>query len=187
MLVKYLTLSTCLFMLGFNPLAAQVEIVGIGSKWSDDFIEWNIYTTDDEDEESGEITLRWQLQRDWSEWDFWLGDERGTINLKWKNDPNQWEISGPDELITARMLWAGDIREWRLTNNSQTLTLKSRWGNNLNEWQLKNDRYGTFDIVAQWEGDPREWNVYDDLDEEVSSTMKVALLFLVTFYTTPKD
>jgi hypothetical protein len=159
-------------------------ITGIGTKWSDEFTEWNIYT-DDEDL-VGEITMRWQMQRDWTEWDFNLGDESGTIKLKWKNDPNLWEINGNNELITARTLWKDDASEWRITNNSQSITLKRRWNNNFNEWSLKSDKHGEFDIITDWEGDPREWIVKDDLDEDISDAMKVAILFLVTFHSSPK-
>ncbi len=159
-------------------------IIGIGTKWSDEFTEWKIYTEDEELE--GEITMRWQMQLDWTEWDYTIGNESGSIRIKWKDDPNQWEISGGDEIITARTLWKDDPTEWRITNNTQTITLKSRWGNNFNEWRLKNDRYGSFDMAMDWEGDPREWIVEDDLDEEISIHLKIAILFIVTFHSSPK-
>lgn len=179
----FLFLTTLLLSTG---LSAQL-FTGVGTKWSDDFIEWNLYTDLDEEAETGEILMRWQMQRDWTEWDFNVDETRGTIRQKWKGDPSQWEINGPNEIITARMLWKGDIREWRVTNNSITLTLKSRWGNNLNEWQLKGDRYGTFHLVTRWENDPREWEIFDDLDEKISPTMKIALVFLATYHSSPKD
>ena len=65
--------------------------------------------------------------------------------------------------------------------------MKSRWSNNFNEWQLKNGKYGEFDIFAEWEGDPREWAVEEDLDEEISIHMKIAILFIVTFHSSPKN
>jgi hypothetical protein len=159
-------------------------LTGIGTKWSDEFTEWNIYS-DDEDLE-GEITMRWQMQGDWTEWDYNLGDDAGKIKLKWKGDPNLWEISGGNELITARTLWKDDLSEWRITNNTQTITLKRRWNNNFNEWSLKNDKYGEFDIFTNWEDDPREWIVKDELDEDISIHLKIAILFLVTFHSSPK-
>lgn len=166
----------------FN-ISAQY-ITGIGTKWSDEFTEWRIYT--EEEDLEGEINMRWQMQLDWTEWDYSLGDETGSIRIKWKDDPNHWEISGGSELITARTLWKDNPTEWRITNNSQTITLKSRWSNNFSEWQLKSDRYGSFRIFQDWEGDPREWIVEDDLDEDISLHMKIAILFLVTFHSSPK-
>lgn len=166
-------------------LSIQAQyIIGIGTKWSDEFTEWKVYTEDEELE--GEITMRWPMQLDWTEWDYNVGDASGSIRMTWKNDPNQWEINGNDELITARTLWKDDVTEWRITNNSQTITLKSRWSNNFNEWQLKNDRHGAFNIITDWEGDPREWIVEDELDEDISIHLKIAILFLVTFHSSPK-
>ena len=169
----------------FFSVAVQAQfITGISTKWSDEFTEWIIYT-DDEDIE-GEVTMRWQMQGDWTEWDYSLGEDSGSIKLKWKDDPNQWEISGGNELITARTLWKDDASEWRITNNSKSITLKRRWSNNFNEWSLKNDKYGEFDMITEWEGDPREWLVTDYMDEDISIHMKMAILFLVTFHSSPK-
>ncbi len=172
------------FFLLFSIATQAQYITGIGTKWSDEFIEWNIYTEDDEI--AGEITMRWQMQLDWSEWDYTIGDESGSIKMKWKNNPNQWEVSGENELITMRTLFKDDPSEWRITNDSETITLKSRWRNNFNEWQLKHGKYGEFNIISQWEGDPREWIIEDDLDDEISANMKVAIMFIVTYHSSPK-
>jgi len=181
-----LSKSILIFLLFLIPISSNAQyLTGIGSRWSDAFMEWIIYTEDQELE--GDLTLRWQLNGDWSEWDYRLGEEIGSIKMKWKDNPSQWELRGGNEIVTMHMVWPNDIREWRLTNNSITITLKSRWGNNLNEWQLKSEKYGRFDIAANWENDPREWNVWDDLDEKISVHMKIAILFLVTYHSSPKD
>ena len=177
--------SVFLYFLLLFPLFCSAQYInGIGTRWSDAFTEWIIYTEDEDLE--GDITLRWQLKGDWSEWDYRLGEESGSIKMKWKDNPSQWELRGGNEVITIFMVWPNDIREWRLTDNTTTLTLKTRWGNNLNEWQLKDDKRGRFDIFANWENDPREWNVWDDLDEDISIHMKIALLFIATFHSSPK-
>lgn len=170
----------CLFCLTTH---AQF-ITGIATEWSDDFIEWNIFTEEDEE---GEINMKWQLQRNWTDWKYDLGEIHGSIRLKWPNNPNQWEISGNDDLVTARTLWNGDLTQWRITNNSKTITLKSRWTNNFNEWRIKGDQYGSFEMTTQWDDDPREWIVEDYLDEEISTSMKIAILFIVTYHSSPKD
>ena len=174
-----------LYLILFFPVFGSAQYIsGIGTKWSDAFTEWTIYT--EEDGLEGDLTMRWQLNNDWTEWDYRLGEEFGSIKMKWKDNPSQWELRGGGEIVTIYMVWPNDIREWRLTNNTITLTLKSRWGNNLNEWQLKTDKYGHFDIYTNWENDPRDWNVYDELDEEISIHMKIALLFIATFHSSPK-
>jgi hypothetical protein len=177
--------SITAFLFILFPLIVNAQLItGIGTRWSDAFTEWIIYT--DNEELEGDLTLRWQLQGDWSEWDYRLGEEVGSIKMKWKDNPSQWELRGGNEIVTIYMVWPNDVREWRLTDNSTTLTLKSRWGNNRNEWQLKTEKYGHFDIIANWENDPREWNVWDELDEDISIHMKIALLFIATFHSSPK-
>ena len=171
--------------LSFPIISTAQYITGIGTRWSDAFTDWIIYTDDQELE--GNITLRYQLSGNWAEWDYRLGEESGSIKMKFRDNPSQWELRGGNEIITIHMVWPNDIREWRLTNNSTTITLKSRWGNNLNEWQLKDDKKGQFYIVANWENDPREWNVWDELDEDISIHMKIALIFIATFHSSPKD
>ena len=172
--------SICLFpLLGFSQF-----INGVETRWSDAFTEWIIYTEDENLQ--GELTLRWQLNIDWTEWDYRLGDEFGSIKLKFKGNPSQWELRGGNEIITVSMVWPNDIREWRVTNNTTTLTIQSRWGNNLNEWRLKNENHGRFDMITNWENDPRQWNIQDDLYEDISIHMKIAMLFIVTFHSLPK-
>ena len=179
--MKLRIISSLLFL----SFAVQAQLItSIGTKWSDEFTEWVIHT--DEEDVEGEITMRWQMQGDWTEWDYSIGEESGSVKLKWKDNPNQWEISGGNELITARTLWKDDPSEWRITNNSKSITLKRRWSNNFNEWHLKNDTYGEFDMFTDWEGDPREWIVRDEMDDDISFHMKIAILFLVTFHSSPK-
>lgn len=180
------TINHYLFvMLITMPVMSQAQIItGIGTKWNDAFSEWAIYT---HDELEGDISLRWDMVEDWTQWDYRIGEVTGSIETKWRNDFSQWEVRGGDEIITIRMVWPNDIREWRLTDNTITLTLKSRWGNNLNEWHLKSDNHGTFNIFTSWENDPREWNVRDGLDDDISIHMKVALVFLSTFNSFPKN
>jgi hypothetical protein len=173
-----------LFLISLPTLIMAQTLTGIASKWSDEFTEWDILT-DDEDV-VGELKMRWQLQGDWSEWDYRIEEEIGTIKLKWKNDPTQWEIRGYDEVVTAKMLWSNDIREWRITNNSISLTLKTRYGNLLDEWRVREDNYGRFEIYTHWEGDPREWDIVDELDEAMSLEMRMALVFISVFHSLPK-
>ena len=179
-LFNFLLLSLCCFQLN-----AQEILTGVGTKWSDEFREWTIYTDDEEVE--GDLIMRWQMKNDWTEWDYRIDEEIGSIRMKWKDDPSQWEIRGNGEIITARMLWKNDVREWRITNNTKSITLKSKWGNNLNEWLLKEDKYGYFEIYTEWENDPREWVIVDELDEDISLPMKMAFIFIAIYHSSPKE
>lgn len=173
------------FWLGYSNLSAQY-LSGIATRWSDDFSEWIIYP-ENEEEEEGYLRMRWQNQRDWTIWDYSLGDWSGAIKLKWKNNPNEWEFRGNNEIVTARTLWNNNLLEWRITTRSGQYTLKSRYGNLLDEWQLRNSKNGTFRMYTNWEGDPRDWIIIDELDEAISLTTKIAMMFIVVYHSSPKD
>ena len=80
--------------------AQEQHLSGVSSRWSDSFVEWEIYavsadTSASEEDDSdypdeemvGELKLRWlNLRDDWTDWDFQYGDLRGTIRQKWKDD-----------------------------------------------------------------------------------------------------
>ncbi len=125
--------------------AQEQRLSGISSRWSDSFVEWEIYavnadtSTAAEEKESdypdedvvGELKLRWlNIRDDWSEWDFQIGEWRGTIRQKWKDDKNQWELRTYEgDVVTMRTAWPNDFKEWRVTDNTMALTLRSRWTN----------------------------------------------------------
>ena len=175
-----------IFLMLSSPLLCQAQwLTGIGSKWNDSFTEWALFT--EEDELEGNLEIRWKRQFDWTVWDYQLGDERGSIKLSFPNDPSQWVIRGSDEVVTARTRWINDFREWRITNNSITLVFKSRWKNDFNEWMLDDDRFGEFVVVTEWKDDPREWQIIDELNETIGMTMKMAMVFIAIYHSSPKQ
>lgn len=136
----------------------------------------------------GEFKLRWlNVRDDWSEWDFELGEERGTIRAKWKDDPTQWELrTYTGAVVTMRTAWPNDNTEWRVTDNSVTLMLKSRWSNQLDEWLVQDATHGKFYLYTLNRQDPRDWAIEDGLDATISNPMKLAMVFLTVFQSTPR-
>ena len=70
----------CLLLLIVCPYFVQAQwLTGIGSKWNDSFIEWALFTEDEEVE--GSLEIRWKRQLDFSIWEyrkkglFWKGKE----------------------------------------------------------------------------------------------------------------
>ncbi|MBL7825297.1 MAG: hypothetical protein JNJ57_01610 [Saprospiraceae bacterium] len=190
-----------LFFLAFFqiPASCAQALSTISSRWNNSFVEWDILIapeqedaeTDEATEEElyGELKLRrLGFQEDFSEWTYELGGQRGTIRQKWKNDPSQWELrTYAGEVITMRASWSNDLSEWRITDNTISLTLGSRWKNRLDEWLVEDQRRGRFYVYTLREGDPRDWAIEDNLNEEVSEPMKMALLFTTIFQSTPKE
>lgn len=183
-------------------LAAQT-LSSISTRWSDSFVEWELYAVvpqdtaradPEEDSEEpdetlyGELKLRWlNVSDDFSEWDYEIGDERGTIRQKWKDDPSQWELrSYGGTVVSMRTAWSNDFNEWRVTDNSITLNLRSRWTNQFDEWLVDDPTRGQFYMYTMLERDPRDWAIEDSLDDSVSESMKMALIFLTVFNGSPK-
>lgn len=181
--MKYLL--AIIFLLTINySIYAQVELYGIGTEWDDSYKEWVVYTVDEEIE--GELELRWGANDDWTEWDYRIEDESGSIKQKWTNDKTQWELRGGNEIITIKTKWSNDITEWRISTGSKTFTLKSKYRNDLQEWELSTNTYGKFQMYTSYENDPRDWEIVDELDEDISIHTKMALVFIVMYNSTPK-
>lgn len=200
--------STVLFFFLYCAAAPaqSLHFSGVSSRWSDSFVEWELYAVDpadttaaapaEETEEppepeefvAGELKLRWlNVRDDWSEWDFLYEETRGTIRQKWKDDPNQWELRTYNgDIVTMRTAWPGDLKEWRVTDNSMALTLRSQWTNQLDEWLVDDRNRGRFYLYTYRERDPRDWVIEDNLTDEVSPAMKMAFIFLTVFHGSPK-
>ncbi|MDO8367388.1 MAG: hypothetical protein Q7T20_11365 [Saprospiraceae bacterium] len=181
-----------------NAAAQAPVMTTISSRWQDSFVEWEIFSMvkqpdleegEAPDEEYyGELKLRWlNVREDWSEWDFDLGGQRGTIRQKWKDDPQQWELrTYSGAIITMRTSWNGDFKVWRVSDNTITLNIRSKWTTQLDEWQVQDDTYGNFYLYTLRTRDPRDWAIEDNLDPAISEEMKLAMIFLVIFNSSPK-
>ncbi|NND08244.1 MAG: hypothetical protein HKN87_17845 [Saprospiraceae bacterium] len=176
-----------LLIIVFGALAVKISaqrLAGLSTKWDDSFSEWIIYGENEEFE--GEITMRWQMRGDWTEWDFRIGELSGQIKTKWNNDANLWELRSDNQIITIRTVWKDDWRQWEIKNGDVRIDVKSNWSNILEEWSTTGDRHGTMQIFTAWEGELRDWVIEDDLDTEISIPTKIAMAFIPVFYATPK-
>ena len=180
-----------IIILFLSSLAVTVNLhgqflTGIGTKWSDAFSEWVVFLDVEGEEVEGELRMRWPSRNDWTEWDYRLGEQIGTIKLKWKNNLNEWELRGDNEIVSARTVWNNNFREWRISNNTNQLTLKSRYGNVIDEWEIRRSDHGYFKVFTNWESDPREWIIVDELDEKISLPMRMLMTFIVIYQSSPK-
>lgn len=178
---KKLSLAFFLLLL-YHTVSAQY-LAGLVAVWNDKFDEWEFYT---EDEEAGELRVKWTLKEDWTEWDYRMGDNVGDIKQKWRNNPNQWEVRGDNEIITIQTVWNNDFREWRISDGRNQLKLKRKYNNVIDEWEVDSKEHGFFEMFTQWDGDPREWNITDELDEGLVFPMKMAIIFVVMYHSLPR-
>lgn len=190
-----------ILFLGTSLLLSGQNLSGIAARWNDSFVEWDIYcvtpgdTLESQSEEHpeetrcGELRLRWlDIRDDFSEWDFELYGERGTIKQKWKDDPTNWELRAySGTIVSMRATWPNDFTEWRITDNDVTINWRSRWKNQYDEWFVEDRTKGNFYVNTVYARDPRDWNVYDELDNSVSDAMRLAMVFIAAFMSSPKQ
>ena len=178
------------FGLLFFAFCANAQyLVGLSSYFEDSFVEWHFYVeNEDGEEEEGTLKLTWQLREDdWTEWDYRIGDMTGTIKIKWKGSPEEWELRGNNSIVSARTVWPGQFDEWRVYDGETTLTIKSKWTNQWDRWLLRNSNNGNFEMYTSYERDPRDWVIVDELDDSVTFEMKLMLMFITMFNSTPKQ
>jgi hypothetical protein len=164
----------------------------VRTRWADSFSEWVFFSTHDTidgreplPEESGRLTLRFPHRNDWSDWKF-EGDFRATIRQDWNDDLTRWSVRGPNETIAIRTKWTNDFRSWELTGNRHTFVIATRY-NSPDEWMLRDKKHGDFYMYTIYGQDPRDWAVVDELSAEVSAEMRLAMIFVVLFSSTPSE
>ena len=173
---------------GFSLFLAQIamaqQITWIETSFSNSFREWTILT--DDDDLRGSLRMRWIHQNDWTAWDFTLGDTFATIEQKWADQPDMWIIRCNGVSVTAKTAWQGDFTRWKLNDGTTQINWMSVYDNQRDDWKTESGKKaGGFGMRTNWEGDPREWVIDDQLPEDVSMAMRIALIFLTLHFSAP--
>ena len=174
------------FLLFFaaHNLTAQV-LTNFNTRYNDAFVDWEIFT-DSLDDHTGNLTMTWQNPDDWSQWTYRIGEQSGSIKTKWARDFESWEVRGDNKIVSVQTIFRGDVRQWRITDNNFSLELTCRDGLRCDEWSVDDAKRGQIQIFTNLRGDPRNWNVDDQLDPSVSLPMKMALVFIAILNSIPK-
>jgi hypothetical protein len=180
---KWSVVVFILIFLCFEYTDAQ-KMTGISTTYSDSFREW-VIPTEDEDI-TGELRMRWAFQNDWTAWDLWVGDINATIVQKWKEDPNLWEIRCDGIIVTAKTAWRGEYYRWKLSDGKHQINWSSKYNNVLDEWTTDKLDDLFFEVYTYRDGDPRDWVINDQLPQDVSTALKVAMIFLTIHFTAPR-
>ncbi len=178
-----LLICICGTMLQAQSDSTDVNISGLSIAQEDDFTDWNFYG--DGDDPIGYLRLRWAFQKDWTEWDYRIGEVTGSIKQRTKEDPNIWELRSAGSILTLKTIYTGDFNQWRITDDTKTLTFATLYENVYDGWK-SNSKAGQFEIYTQWEMDPRDWVIHDNLKPEISQPFKIAMIFLASYYSSPK-
>jgi hypothetical protein len=179
--MKKIAVIVLLFL--FFKTNAQI-LTGFSARYNNDFVDWEIYT--DKDSEKGNLTMTWQQPDDWTQWSYRIGEQTGTIKTKWGKDLSQWEVRGENKVITIQPYWQGDPNNWRITDNDFSLELQTKWRGRVNEWYINDSKRGQMNIFSEYQNDPRDWIIEDELEEVVSFPMKMAIIYIVIFNSVPR-
>ncbi len=175
-----------LFVLLACWLPAQgQQLVGLASRWSNEFTEWEIQTSDNEN--AGEIRMQWTMQNNWTDWSIQLGGETGRLRIKWKDNLNEWELRMGREIITIRTAWRDRFQEWIVISDEARFTIRPVYGNTLEAWETINQGGNYLGLYTSFEGDPRAWTIVDDMGEEISIYTKLALAFMPIIHSVPRN
>lgn len=161
------------------------ELIGAHATYDDSFREWDIVPAYDS-LEIGKLELSWPYNDKWDKWEYQVADHSGHIRLKWINKANEWELVDGSDVVNMRPVWKGDLSEWRITHNGNRYTYRSKNRNIANIWQTRGNKDIYFDMMAEYEGDPRDWIIEDTMQEETPLAVKMAMIFITVYYTTPR-
>lgn len=181
--MKRAIISIVLYLCLFQQVMSQ-KIIALETRYNNSFREWTIITDDEEIE--GELRMRWAFKDDWTAWDLRIGDVAATIEQKWTDDPNLWIVRCQGKTVNAKTAWAGEFHRWKIGDGQHYFNWESRYANIKEEWEIDTNDENSFQMYTSWKGDPRDWTVVDQLPEEVSLAMKVAMIFLTLHFSTPR-
>lgn len=159
----------------------QTNLYFIESQYDDSFSQWTIHF---DEEEYGQIGLRWPLKNDWTQWSIDVGDYYGTLKQQRLNDPNHWQAKINSGIIDFRATFPGDLKQWTIKFQGSQYKLYMPYTNVIESWTLETkDHY--FDIFTSFEGDPRDWSFEESIDNTIPLELKLASITLVLAITTP--
>ena len=115
-----------------------------------------------------------------------VGDITASIEQKWADDPNLWVIRCEGITVNAKTAWAGEFHRWKLSDGNHQINWESKYSNIKEEWEIDSNNDLFFQMYTRWEGDPRDWTIVDELPEDISDAMKVAMIFLALHFSTPR-
>jgi hypothetical protein len=159
------------------------EISLLRTFYANDFRDWLFY--DEQENELGTLRSRWQLTKDYTQWDIRLGEVSGSILLRWQDHPNDWEIRIHNSFIRAECTWPGQLDSWRITSNNKIYYLNLIPDPEGMQWALDQDQKILAYIYNVYFQDPREWEVKKEV-EEVDPELMITAFFLASYYSSPK-
>ncbi len=161
--------------------------------YSDSFKKWQTeYVVDPFQEEieidEGRFGITWELNDDWTEWNYESGDLRGSVYIKGHQSSPYFELINQDqESLISRVVWPRDYSKWKISNDSTYFELEQKFSFDNEEWVLTDDkRKPVCTFITITEGDKREWAVEFHTDEVIEFEIQQLCSLIIIYVVCPK-
>ncbi len=175
---------TIIFLMASAWTINAQTFTAANTKYSNTFREWEFYTLDENT--TGQMWMRWPFQNDWTSWDLSVGDLPASIQQENAGDPNFWVIRCNGVIVNARTAWKGEFYRWKLSDGQHQINWEARYANQRDQWATDRLKEFPFQMKMDWKGDPRQWTIEDQLPDEISLAMKLAMIFLAIHFSAPQ-
>ena len=157
----------------------------ISTRWSDSFVEWEIYSNLEEESPCGELVMRWSQNNDWSQWDYRIGEVSGEIRTEWNDRMDEWQLTSEGEMVTMKTRWPGDFSEWRISDSDDEFIFSVENVTRPEEWQVKYQKNRKFQVYTEFEQDLRSWLIFQE-GGALRPATQMAMVFVTILSTVPK-
>jgi len=161
-----------------------MPISGIQTIFADDLTQWDVF--DYEGERAGTLNLRFPVMTtgtgDLTQWVFRMGDFDGTIRPKVTGRDDFWEVRVNSQVVTMRPLFPGRYDQWTITDGRNRIVYAVRDFNLLEYWSTRGPGGpGMVEMYTRFEGDPTDWEMYDETTKPVNAAQQLAMLWLPVY------
>jgi len=165
-------------------VAAPLPISGLATVFADELTQWDVFDYDGE--RAGELKLRFPPVAgqggDFTQWTFRFDQINGSIRPKIRGRSDLWEVRVGDDVSTVRTLFPGQYDQWNILTGTTRYVYTVRDYALLEYWSVRGPGGpGRFEVYTRIEGDPRDWEVYDELTAPIGPAAQLAMIWLPVY------
>ena len=169
----------------FVQSGMAMPISGLQTVFANDLTQWDVF--DYEGERAGTLNLRFPAlttgSGDLTQWIFRMGDFDGIIKPKVTGRDDFWEIRVNNEVVTMRPLFSGRYDQWAISDGGRSrIVYAVRDFALLEYWSTRGPGGpGLVEMYTRFEGDPTDWEFYDETTKPVNAAQQLAMLWLPVY------
>ena len=160
------------YLIFYSQTLMAQKVIGLSTKYDDQFDKWIIVT--DSTGLEGSIEATWASLDDFSEWQYALGDQTGIIRMRHKDNPNVWEVMGGGEIIQARTVFPGEYDHWQMMGGRYSVDVET-YRRDPEQWLAEYKKEQIY-FYTYRERDLRDWVVENEAS--FSLPMQLALIYI---------